>query len=128
MRGHIVKGRVVGMGHVNYDPKLVHSLDNRAAELGQPARSPRTKKGQPDIAIPWQARRPNLVVAQMNWYDEAHAPIEKLVHAADIRSDRVSAFQAENDRRLPGGKCLPDLGGGGRYRSVGAFCCHCDPA
>src|SRR5579859_4460476 len=128
MRGHIVKGRVVGMRHVNYDPKLVHSLDNRAAELGQPTRSPRTKKGQPDIAIPRQACRPNLVVAQMNWYDQAHAPPEKLVHAADIRSDPVGAFQAENDRRLPSVKCLPDLGGGGRYRSVCALCCRCDSA
>src|SRR5579859_6698617 len=62
----------------------------------------------------------------MNWYDQAHTPPEKLVHAADIRSDPVSAFQAENDRRLPSVKCLPDLGGGGRYRSVGALCCRCD--
>jgi hypothetical protein len=52
MRGYIVKGRAIGMGHVNYDPKLVHSLNNCPAELGQPTRSPGMKEGNPDVLIP----------------------------------------------------------------------------
>src|SRR5579863_4495275 len=64
----------------------------------------------------------------MNWYYEPNAPAEQLVHPADIRTDPVGAFHAENDRRLPGVKCLPDLGGGRCYRGVGAFYLCADPA
>jgi hypothetical protein len=64
----------------------------------------------------------------MNWYQEPHAPPEQLIYPAEMDSDPVATLQAQDDRRLAGAECLPDLQSGGGHHDVRTRSLCPDPA